>query len=562
MKSLSSSIKDLLHSWPQFNNAVSSLVSENANYPVDVLGIHGSLFGYFTNELVNKISFANLQAVQYNNAAAYTEKQYKTFSKDLVIVVLGETEANKLYMDFSTIMPEAEVYILSYFSSIPYRPAAPGSAIFGQRSGVLSKLASKNDYDLLNKKPPRIFIVTMRAFLNPLPPPEIINKGSFTIKVKDSIDTVKIAGRLADLGYTRVSKVGVRGEFSLRGEVLDIFLPLDENPTRFIFDFDEIESIKTFETENQTTLSSKESVFIYPMKEVLWNDELVDLLEKKLDDYQSSAISEGDGNNSEAAENNPNVHLPFTDFALEFKNNLINNLRTKKTSEGEELYYGLIFDRQYSVLDYITDNTFVLLYDFDRLENTPMLLDREYNFSYRKARGNIPVLPPHLTKFEFNSLLEKHLNCINIKTIKGSPLESIEEEAKFEGNTSDEIHYKEEEPHPGKITYAEMLGYGDESLSPKKTYEKPAPAVSRVSIDAEPGRSFFGNIVFMKEELEKLQNDNWNVFIFTNSENQQLRIHEIFKEFTDTEKPNPVRLIPQAVSEGFVIPDKKLLVIQ
>jgi transcription-repair coupling factor (superfamily II helicase) len=561
MKSLSSSIKDLLHSWPQFNNAVSSLVSENAKYPVDVLGIHGCLFGYFTNELVNKISFANLQAVQYNNATAYTEKQYKTFSKDLVIVVLGETEANKLYTDFTTVMPEAEVYILSYFSSIPYRPAAPGSAIFGQRAGVLSKLASKNDYDLLNKKPPRIFIVTMRAFLNSLPPPESINKGSFTIKVKDSIDTVRIAGRLSELGYTRVSKVGVRGEFSLRGEVLDIFLPLDENPTRFIFDFDEIESIKTFETENQTTLGSKESVFIYPMKEVLWNDELVDVLEKKLDDYQNSAISnDNDSAGLGGAENNPNVHLPFTDFGLEFKNNLINNLRTKGTSEGEELYYGLVFDRQYSVLDYITDNTFVLLYDFDRLENTPMLLDREYKSSYRKARGVLAALPPQLIKFELNSLLEKHLNCINIKTIKGSPLEEIEENAKFEGNSQDEIHYTEEKPHPGQITYAEMLGY--ESPQDNKIYEKPAPAVSRITIDAEPGRSFFGNIIFMKEELEKLQNDNWNVFIFTNSENQQLRIHEIFKEFTDTEKTNPVKLIPKAVSEGFIIPDKKLLVIQ
>ena len=352
MNSLSSSIKDLLHSWPQFNNAVGSLVSEKAQYPVDVLGIHGCLFGYFTNELVSKISFANLQAVQYNNATAYTEKQYKTFSKDLVIVVLGETEATKLYMDFSAIMPEAEVYILSYFSSIPYRPAAPGSAIFGQRAGVLAKLASKNNYDLLNKKPPRIFIVTMRAFLNPLPPPESINKGAFTIKVKDSIDTLKVAKNLTDLGYTRVSRVNVRGEFSLRGEVLDIFLPLEENPVRIVFDFDTIESLKEFETDSQRTLKTREKITICPTKEVLWTDEFVEKLRAKLKEYQETAISPDS--------NSEHIHLPFTEHALQYQEMMLDELAVKKETEGEEFYHSLLWENQYSILDYISPNTFVL----------------------------------------------------------------------------------------------------------------------------------------------------------------------------------------------------------
>ena len=512
MNSLSSSIKDLLHSWPQFNKATSKIVSENTEYPVNVQGIQGCLFGYFTNELINKIKFSK-------------------FSRDLVIVTLGEAEANNLYTDFSTIMPEAEVYILPSWGVIPYRPAAPGSAVFGQRAGVLAKLTSKDSYDVLNKRPPRIFIITQRALLNPLPPPETINKRSITIKKKDSIDTLKIASLLTEIGYTRVSKVGVRGEFSLRGEVLDIFLPLDENPTRLIFDFDEIESIKTFETENQTTIDSKESIFIYPMKEVLWNDELVDVLEKKLNEYQADAVQNDD--DVDYITRNVKAHLPFTEQALEFKENLISNLRTKRNSEGEELFYGLIFDRQYSILDYISENTFVLLYDYDRLENAPMLINREYINSYRKARDTIPILPPYLVKFEYDELLEKHLTCINIKTLKTT-------NTAFEAENEENEQINEEET---ELT-------------------KPADSKTVISLDVEPGRSFFGNIVFMKEELTKLQNDNWNLFIFTNSENQQVRIREIFKEFTDKELKNPLQLIPQAISQGFVIPELKLLVIQ
>ena len=69
------------------------------------------------------------------------------------------------------------------------------------------------------------------------------------------------------MGYTRVPKVSVRGEFSLRGEVLDIFLPLDEHATRIIFDFDTIQAIKEFETDTQVTINSKDEVLISPLKE-------------------------------------------------------------------------------------------------------------------------------------------------------------------------------------------------------------------------------------------------------------------------------------------------------
>ena len=56
-----------------------------------------------------------------------------------------------------------------------------------------------------------------------------------------------------------------------------------------------------------------------------------------------------------------------------------------------------------------------------------------------------------------------------------------------------------------------------------------------ISLGWEPGRSFFGNLTFMKEELTKLQNDDWNIFIYTDNENQNLRIHEIFKTFIEVE---------------------------
>ena len=92
--------------------------------------------------------------------------------------------------------------------------------------------------------------------MSALPPPEYTRGFSFSLKKGDLIDTVKIAAKLTEIGYTRVSRVNVRGEFSLRGEVLDIFLPLEENPVRIEFFGDEIDSIRYFDPETQKSLKS------------------------------------------------------------------------------------------------------------------------------------------------------------------------------------------------------------------------------------------------------------------------------------------------------------------
>ena len=72
----------------------------------------------------------------------------------------------------------------------------------------------------------------------------------------------------------------------------------------------------------------------------------------------------------------------------------------------------------------------------------------------------------------------------------------------------------------------------------------------------------FGNINYLKEQIGDLQKDNWKIFILTNNENQNLRINEILKDYTDTKIKNNVKLIPEEISSGFSIPEIKLMVIQ
>ena len=152
------------------------------------------------------------------------------------------------------------------------------------------------------------------------------------------------------------------------------------------------------------------------------------------------------------------------------------------------------------MLDYIDENTFVLFYNYDKQENAKLTINREYNKLYRTSREEYPVLPPDMVLSDYSKLLENISKCILFRTLqKQEDKDSV-------------YHYQ---------------------------------------ISAEPARSFFGNINFMKEELTELQNAGWNIFIFTDNENQQLRIHEIFKDYTDIQDDgaiHPVILIPKAIS--------------
>ena len=502
---MNTSINNLILQWNELKNSANSCINSQNFEPVHLTGLHGSSFAFFLSQLSNSNHFRNLSKSQY-------EQNYSlNTNSDLLIVVPSEYEANIVYTDISSVFPQAECYVFPWWGTIPYRPVAKGSSVFGKRAGILSKLLHKNK-TVNFENHTRIFIVTQRSFISPLPKPEYLKDFSFKLKKGDVLDTVKISDKLSKLGYTRVSKVTVRGEFSLRGEVLDIFVPCDENASRVIFDFDTIEKIKSFDATNQATIDTKEEVFIHPLKEIIWTDELVSIAEKKLQEYDANSISEDkdfeiNHNNFTSDDKWYSAHLAFTEEAKKYSEKMLLELSVSGESEGEEFLYQLLWDKRYSFIDYLDNQTFVVFYDFDRMKNALQAINREYIGMYRKARYQLPVLPPDLVNFDFDNLLENVSKCIQIHTI----------------------------------------------LQEEDTY---------IKLPIEASRSFFGNINYLKEELTNLQKENWNIFIYADNENQLLRINQIIKDFTDETLENPVKLIPKQISAGFIIPEIKVFVIQ
>lgn len=500
------SIQNKLNKWEDFRLAAEKLTDTQTQFPLEISGLHGALTSYFIQQFCKSNAQKWANSLQYSTSGysskALEKKEFTSASCDLLIIVQNERDCFNLKSDFQTIFPEADVTVVPNWGTLTYRPATPGSVTFGQRSGAFAKMVSRsqNLADALKLKP-RIFIVPQKVFISPVPDPDYIKSLIFSLNKGQQIDTIKIAQKLTSIGYTRVPKVSVRGEFSLRGEVLDIFLPEAENAVRIQFDFDEIENIKTFDTTTQATLSSLQSILIYPMKEVIWNDELISRLKEKLKDPEANLISE----------TNENPRLPFTDLAKAFREKFLNEIEQTGSSEGEELFYPVLWNKEFSILDYFDENSTVFFMDYDRLVNSQESTDREFSGMYRKARQELPILPPQDISFKFLELVEKVSRCIKFKTIH---TEIQEQEQDF-----------------------------------------------NIFLEAENSQSYFGNFNYLKEELARMQNDDWSVYIFADNENQALRIDEILKEFSRCEK-NPVKIVGQAISEGFSVSEIKLKVIQ
>lgn len=516
-------------------------------FPFQVSGAKGSINGFFLQQFIERISLNEVHAMQY-------EQKHSQWQKDYVIVVSTHKDALECKSDLNTVFGDkADVFILPWWGTIPYRPVSVGSAVFGERAGVLAKMTNRNS----SNGKPRIFILTQRSLLTPVPPASYIKKLSINLRKGQEIDIEHLAAKLTEYNYLRVPKVNQKGEFAVRGEVLDVFISGEEVPVRIQFDFDTIMQIRTFDVESQNTIDKTESLIIYPMKEVVWTDELVAKLEDAFNSEDQGGIKndfasydkerrsgnfdfkmpedniEEESENEVQSINSPDfktqtVHLALTEQAKKEKERILTELSIQHESLGEELFYGILWEKQNCVLDYFPPETPVFFYDWDRLVNAKKLLDNEYSVSYRTARQSLPVFLPALMQLDFYNLV----HCVN---------------QLYAFRSLDTLSNMEEEEHTEQTMDGFTMAFN-----------------SSVEIECEASQSYFGNIKYFKEQLENYQKEKWHIFIFADNANQAIRIDELIKEYTEPKDNSvfPVTVLPFAITSGFTIADENILVIQ
>jgi len=391
---------------------------------------------------------------------------------NIFVVVPSDTEAALLARDLETALGTTgtPIAIFPWWGSMPYRDMAPLSAVFGERMEVLASLVSGHGKNRKTRnKQSRVVILPERAFLTPLPPPEYVEKLLITLEPGGVIDTVALAETLVNYGYTRVPRVQVRGEFALRGEVMDILMGEESEAYRVLFDFDRVESIRRFDPLTQNGLEKTEELGIRPLKELVWTDDRIEVLGQNMEIFEEFSSGDSGGKKNGRA--------------------ILEELITRRTIGGEELLFPLAFEKPATIIDYLLYDRdsdklrekaggFMLYFEKERLENAQESLEKEYRNLCFKAQREREVPLPERILLDFKKLAELF---------------------------------------PRRISFMSIKGGGEKGAL-------------RLNAACDPPRSFFGNIDYLKEEFASLKRLGWNLAVAAESEVQTARIAELLKD--------------------------------
>ncbi len=114
----------------------------------------------------------------------------------------------------------------------------------------------------------RLLIASIEALQVSMPPPDWFNNATFAIRPGDSHQTTELAARLAGIGYERVDLVEGKGQFALRGDILDVYPPGLDHPARIEFFDVQVDTVRAFDPLSQRSVAPLEEVRITPAAEL------------------------------------------------------------------------------------------------------------------------------------------------------------------------------------------------------------------------------------------------------------------------------------------------------
>ena len=139
-----------------------------------------------------------------------------------------------------------------------YKADTRGNYISRERSECLRQLVEEEE---------GMVVTTLPAMLEKLEGKNAFRQAVFTVQLGQTLSLESLQDNLYSLGYQRVDQVESRGEYSLRGGILDVFSNQMEEPLRIEFFDDEVDSLRYFSLESQRSLEQVEEANIYPVSE-------------------------------------------------------------------------------------------------------------------------------------------------------------------------------------------------------------------------------------------------------------------------------------------------------
>ena len=290
-----------------------------------------SNFVKLTSNIENKKSPIAISGLNDVGMVEVLASVYEYTKKPICVLTYNEIQAKRIYQDIKyftenvVYFPKKEVVTYDY--------VAESKENLYERIEALNKIKNKRS---------QIVVTTIEAVSQKLPSKNTLYKNEIKFKVGDIYNLEDIKKKLVDLGYVRYDLIDGRGQFSVRGDIVDISIN-QKSGIRVEFWGDEIDSIREFNIESQRSISNKQEVTIYPANEYT--------LEKKLDEVCKIIRKK--------YELNSNQEIIEED---------IEQIKIGNYTSKIDKYFDCFYENSESVLEYLNSNYVIFLDEISKIK--------------------------------------------------------------------------------------------------------------------------------------------------------------------------------------------------
>lgn len=289
----------------------------------------------------------NYSGISDSRTAAVCSKIINEREGQSLIVASNMNRARRLASDLSFFVKK-KIYLLESEDETLTFYEAKNREPLQQRLNAMKALSTGEDC---------VVVAPVFSAVKKLMPKAEFIKNSMTLELNSEMDIKEIATKLVAMGYERVSLVYGKGQFSIRGSILDIYLPYEENPTRIEFFDIEVESIRVFDVDTQRSLGKLSKIHIYPAVAIAIEDEHI-----------KKAVAQVERRYE---------HMP------QRLGELVEQIEQKSNIQHLEYYIDYFFEKTETIVDYL-DQQVVFIDDPTRCMEAIETRKAEYDIDFRE----------------------------------------------------------------------------------------------------------------------------------------------------------------------------------
>ncbi len=431
--------------------------------------------------------------------SVFTSALSEKINQPIFLITHNLYQAQKVTEDLTALLEDQSVLLYPVNELISSEIAVASPELRAQRLDVINRLTA-------GETP--IVVAPVAAVRRMLPPVDVWKNSQMTITTGEDIEPDQLSSRLVEVGYERSDMVSAPGEFSIRGGIIDIYPLTAEHPVRIELFDTEVDSIRTFNSDDQRSIETLTSVSIGPAKELIIRAEEKARAIEKIDKGLAASLKKVKVDKQKEI-----LHMNISHDK--------ERLSEGQTDQELVKYLSYFYEKPASLLDYTPPDTLLLLDEVSRIHEMEEQLQKE--------------------EAEFvTNLLEE-----------GKILHDISLSFSFQNLVS-----KQQRP----ILYYSLFLRHVQHTSPQNI----------VNVSSRQMQSFHGQMNVLASEMERFKKSNFTVvFLGANKERTErlssvLADYEIEAAMIDNKKAlaqGQVYVMEGELQSGFELPLMKLAVI-